>query len=273
MNLQYGEKILTINAELDPNEEVKVLVALPKASNMYGNYETPSDIDVTLFEEGIIFDKLGFQSNDGEHGIYVTSKPISANKEYHIKATYKDYKIASATQRIPDHPQIENISFNKDFLNLNIEDTVSVKIELLADSIGEKYYAMINYLAIKWNNVDSMGNVIGVEEDVYRISAFDKTGGFNDYRKYWTKEILNSNIINYKLALTNTDLWKSENILSLKLIINVEEISKDAYLYRASYRKRNVDNYGEPSIVYSNIDNGIGIFSSKALVQRIIKIF
>lgn len=276
MNLENGEKILSITSELDPDEEVKVLVALPKEANLYGNYHTPSDVDVVLFEDGKYFDKLIFHSNDSLHGLYKSEKAVSAGKDYDIKASYKDFKSASASQKIPEYPQIEEVSFNKNFLKLNTEDTVSVTIELGKDSLlQQRYFSVQNFLAVRWGSVDShqVGNPIIIRDSTLLVTTFDKSGGFNDYRRKWINEISNSGEINYRIALKNTDLWKSENIISLQLIIILEEITKDGYDYRVSYRKRNNDNFGEPMIVYSNIYNGIGIFSAKVTVQRIIKIF
>lgn len=256
------QNILILNAELEPDEEIKVLVALPKIPTQHGDYFTPSDAIVTVFEEGELFEVLTYKVNEGvTSGIYVSSKKPVPGKTYRVEARYGELPVVSAVQKVQGYPEIENIFFDKEITG--IRDTGTVKVELVfkENASPERYFAIDNYIIVDYLNKES-------EVDTSRFTlstSFEE--GFRDLRGFWTVLSKSPHTISYKLLLNNMKLLESDSVLSVKFYISVDELSRDGYVYRDSYRVRNNDNYGEPNLVFSNIVNGLGIFSSRANVR------
>lgn len=261
------QNILILNAELDPDEEIKVLVALPKTPIQHGDYFTPSDAVVIVFEDGELFEVLTYKVNEGvTSGIYVSSKKPVPGKTYRIEAQYGELTAISAVQKVQDYPEIEDILFDKEFTAIEDSGKVEIKLMIKGNESAQRYFTIDNYIEVKYLNEDS-------EIDTTRFTlgtAFET--GFRDMRGYWTVLSKSPHVIDYTILVNNMKLLESDSVLSVKFHISVDELSQDGYKYRDSYRVRNNDNYGEPNLVYSNIVNGLGIFSARANAKRIYDI-
>jgi hypothetical protein len=50
-----SQNILTLNAEINDSKPAEVLIALPKKPDQFGDFYTPSDAEVNLYENGNFF--------------------------------------------------------------------------------------------------------------------------------------------------------------------------------------------------------------------------
>lgn len=268
-----SQNILTLNAEINHLQPAEVLIALPKKPNQLGDYFTPSDAEVILYENGNFFEQLTFKpSTDTSFGVYISKKNISEGNSYTIEATYRDLPVISAHQKVPAEPEISNIFLGKDFSEINDIDTLPVKITFVPNDTTSKYVAVYSYLDVDMEMIDEFGDS-SMQNYEYRLEAFDEGGnGFRDYKHSWVKILPASNEFNFNVILNFFDSIQSENIQSVQLVFIISALTEEGYQYRKTYLDRNKDNYGEPSIVYSNIQNGLGIFSAKASVRQKFRI-
>ncbi len=260
------DDLLTLNCELDPDENIKVLVAIPKMPNQGGDYFTPSDAVVQIFEDDILFDVLTFKANDTEHGVYVSEESPQPGKTYKITAQYKDLPRISATQTTVDEIKVEAIEFSKDLRALVPSDILSVRVIFTPNGKTERSFAVDNYIETRHQIIDESGEPVTIVSR-FPVGYVDDKSGFWDYRGYWINKN-NLSELNYQLKFSNMDSLPVEMLSSVKLCMRLEELTNDGYLYRFTYSKRRTDNYGEPNLVYSNIENGLGIFSAKSSLMR-----
>lgn len=272
LDYSKSQEILTLNAELNHSYPANVLIALPKAANQYGDYVTPSDAEVIMYENGSFFEQLSFDpSADTSFGLYTSKKKIEKGNSYRIEAKYRNLPMISAHQKVPALPEISNVFFGKEFSTINNEDTLPVVISLNMNDTSSRRLAVYSYLNVEMEVVDEFGNT-QIKNFEYRIDAYDDGSGFRDHQRYWTKTLPASNDFNFNLILYSIDSLKSESVKSVELIFIISALSEEGFLYRDTYRKRNKDNYGEPNIVYSNIKDGLGIFSAKTSVRKVFKV-
>lgn len=254
---------LILNAELEPDEEIKVLVALPKVPTQHGDYFTPSDAIVTVFEEGELFEVLTYKVNEGaSSGIYVSSKKPIPGKTYRVEARYGELPIVSAVQKVQDYPEIENVFFDREITGIIDSGKVEVRVILKENGVEQRYFTVDNYIEINYLNRESE-----VDTSWFSLASAFETG-FQDLRGYRTVLSKTPHVIDYTLSLNNMKLLESDSVLSVIFNISIDELSQDGYTYRNTYRVRNNDNYGEPNLVFNNIVNGLGIFSSRANAKR-----
>lgn len=272
LDYSKSQEILTLNAELNHSYPATVLIALPKNPDQFGDFVTPSDAEVILYENGVFFEQLIFNpSTDTSFGIYTSNKKVTKGNSYSIEAKYRDLPMISSHQIIPAEPIISNILFGKEFSQINNSDTLPVVISFNTSDTSSIKIAVYSYLNVDLEVVDEYGNP-ELKNYNYRLDAYDNGNGFRDYQNYWTKELPLSNDFDFNLILYSIDSLQSESVKSVELVFIISALSEDGFLYRNTYRKRNKDNFGEPNIVFSNIKNGLGIFSAKSSTRQKFKI-
>lgn len=84
---------------------------------------------------------------------------------------------------------------------------------------------------------------------------------------------------NYQVKLTgefNLDASVYQYNQKYLLYVQVESLSKEEYLYKKT-REQSYDNennpFAEPVMIYSNVENGIGIFSASTIDRFLVKVF
>ncbi len=263
IDFSLSEKILTLNAEIQPDQKFKVLVALPKKSGQSGDYNTPSDAVVKVYEEGEFFEQLIFKTNEGEHGIYVSEKNAKSNKTYSIEAECRNLPKINAEQKVPDYPVILSIRADKNHAQLQNNDTVLIEIELKENHKDVRFMTVNSYLYVSWFEINEEGN-LEKRDKSYGLEIFGDRQSFRDHNWDWVVPAENSNTIKFYIKLPNTDEWDVQDLTYMRLDVPVSELTEDAYRFRTSYRNRYAGNFGETVTIFSNVKNGLGMFSAKA---------
>ncbi|MCO5247892.1 MAG: DUF4249 domain-containing protein [Chitinophagales bacterium] len=257
-------KNLTLNADVETDHTVEALITLTKSPLDYDNYITPSDAKVDLYENGVWLESLKYVSKNGQLGIYTSQNKIQALKTYTIKASYKDLPIISATQTTFDSPNIESISMDKDVRAIADSGTMHVQVHITETNVKRRYFSIINFFEIHRSNDDETETVS------WNIIDINLPKSFKDDRNYSNIVTDNPQNISYNLNFRNMEEFQSDNVRAVWFYIEVLELSEDGYLYKKTYRKRGDDNFNEPTLVYSNIENGFGIFST---FSRTLQVF
>jgi hypothetical protein len=261
---------LTLNADVTINEPLRILVTQSKTPLSSGNYKVPKNAIVNLFKDGEYLETLLYNPNDTNknYGVFKSIHQPVASSEYKIEVLYPGYEKLSVTDRIPDAIKIQSLEttfYPEDYgqsgeatFNLNFQD----------DPKQEEFYL----LYIFYQTLERTGST-GPDSLAYRYSTSnrsinipeteqDYTGGliFNDATFNGEKQTIQVNFSAQPAIFFSSNQYKEVN-----LFFELRRISKNNYLYRKTYSRyvRGANNgFGEPVLVWTNVENGFGIFSS-----------
>jgi hypothetical protein len=97
---------------------------------------------------------------------------------------------------------------------------------------------------------------------------------FNDEAFDGTQKIISGTATMYTYPCCYLeDDWKNDDKLIIdksKLHIELHSLSEEAWFYSASYAKKMLAEkniYSEPTVIYNNIENGLGIFGGENITR------
>jgi len=233
---------------------------------------------ISIFKEGELQTSFSSVGSDGWYR-YSENLP-EAGKEYSIKVTSPDFKdVLLAKDIVPVKPIITNTKlfisdstfynngyFNYGYIAGAMELTISdpenthnyYELELYAlDSVFDYYSEPREFVQLQKRMLPISSDDLAAD----KISEISYSLLLNDYL-FDGKE--------YKLSIDFSDYnagRKKDYYISLK------SITREGFLYRKTineYLNSQNDPFSEPVIIYSNIENGLGIFS--AFSQSVVAI-
>ncbi len=222
------------------------------------NPETITDAKVELFKNGELFHTLPY-IDQGFYGWEIEGLLGNENDTYELRVEKEDFESVNSIQRMPDQIDIISASFEKD-------GTI--------DPEGER----VDELVIKFKDQKDVANYYKVEvyfeftiEDItyrqdYYFDSNDPAVNFTNDGIYLPDIIFDGNT--YELRLYAYDLFVDEFWENPALIVNLVHLSSDKYFRETSIRayENSEDNpFAEPAVIFSNIENGYGIFSLEAV--------
>lgn len=220
---------------------------------------------ITLYENNQLVGTLSQLNSNSSSGAYELDFHPTQGNEYRIEVEKEGYSTVTANEAIPNDPTIfsvESQEFSVDeFGNL----TMSIDLDI-EDSEGDDYYQFNLYLEYSTeNNTDRIREKQYVYFENEEVLFEDHVGGevliFDD--------ALFSNDT-YRLSLNQeVYIYNSTNnpsgIIEPVLIIEIRKISEAYFNYYNSAMLQSWvegDPFAEPVQVFSNIENGKGIFGS-----------
>ncbi len=267
---------LVVNGVVQANNVFAINVSKSEAvltSNTVNSFKV-NNANVTLYENGLLKDTFLF-NNVNNNYVAKNGTVSTVNKTYKLIASLNGFATVDAETTTPSNIVIQNISRVRNArtdANGNTED--EVKIKFIDNASEVNYYifkikkpnysngAQVQYdniFCIKSNDVDIDRTSNGDPTDVN--SCIDREFLMTDKNFNGSTKTITLFIDSYNLAeFTNTF-----NQRKYKSIIEINSISKNYYNYRRSiqtYRDNEDNPFSEPVLVYSNVNNGYGIFSS-----------
>ncbi|HET6243547.1 MAG: DUF4249 domain-containing protein [Bacteroidetes bacterium] len=249
---------LVVNSIIDPSETF-----IAHISNSLGVLDRASikNVDVAsveVYENDVFLEKLEFI---GE-GTYISNdkKPISGNN-YKIIVNAVPYDPIEASILIPQSVQVSNIVYTKSAYtdpNFGILSSISFSIH---DPIGIKnYYAtnvffMDTLLYMGVSPVYIHTNDPAIESDSYgstEILFGDDHFSGKEYR--------------FEILFGSSELGYMEEEGEYELFLNFSSVSKEYFQYKTTLSKHmqtSGNPFAEPAPVYTNVQNGLGVFASK----------
>jgi len=306
------EPIIVLNSILTPDSSIKV--ELYRNTSIYEvDKKIIRDAEVTLYENGLVLDKLNLKYSviedpyfdDIEGGeqfdttFYYTSAKAIARQgcTYKITASAPGFEMVTAQTAIPQQavitgidtasiyslaPGYENLTLN---LLLNFDDAPEIdnyyrvimclkRGRLKTDSINGEAVEYINVSdwgstpfkskspALTSQNEDANSSLIGAPKNKYKVFNDELFNG-KRYQLDLTKEfgIMSSNI-------EREPEYQIKDGEFFHFTIYLHSITADTYFYLKSFEMQQFYNdipFIEPVIVYSNIENGAGVFGSYSL--------
>jgi hypothetical protein len=208
-----------------------------------------------------------FQLEPDGFGYYKKYFYPQVNKKYRIEVFSKKYGNASSTATIPIKVNHEKF----DTMFYEYEEYGQKYVDFMAEIIYKDPESEDNFymLSAKALYKDDMGY-----EGIYRLSLYvpeNESELFDvSYNELlWSDKFTNGNQVTitfsyFTMYYETIDI--SKNIDSIDIEFYFKSVSKDYYAYLKSvnlfYETNNSDPFMQPVVIYSNIENGYGIFSS-----------
>lgn len=255
--------------EIEPKTVIGRLFTTDRAFSVYvsktaaildNNEYLEKNANIILYENGQFFDTLRYDSA----GWYSSNKIPSVEKNYEINLISPNKPIVSASDVIPEKTFIKSAIF-KDSAIYN-QDGYHAELDIvLTDNAAKRNYyelfALHSYTeggVLKYRHVEFLCNLISdyviKAEGLlnYELSSF-----------VFSDELINGKSHEFKLYFYRYEEMKNSNI-----VVVLRSISEAMYNYKkkiiihANNQQGEIWNgVGEPVNMYSNINNGVGIFA------------
>jgi hypothetical protein len=229
------------------------------------------DAQVTVYDESEnIIDQLQNYASEYNYGT-TNSLRIEEGKAYKIKIDATGYPSIETKTSFPFFPNSTEFIHQS---NSIITNQITLKLNLKDSSSGHKYYG-IKVRVTKYKiNQDS---ILGVKDTIYISSRYSKLTS-SDIRA------TNTNQTNFGdwLLLKNDNLVFNNFIFQIqpenetievdyfyKADIILGALSYDSFLFNSTFQlyKKKLNNpfLDQPIRVYSNIENGLGVFAGQTI--------
>jgi hypothetical protein len=289
------EKELVINGFISPDSLFTIELSQTKVIQGSSSYSTISDATVKLYEDNVEIETLHYVKTDSDSAsVYMSSSVYpQVGKTYRIEASHSGYETISCETTIPIPAQIISIdtssiySGNQYKIKVTFQDSADVANYYRI--VLRKYYGNRTFYSrdtsedavfdtiIEINDLLD-GTYLDSEDPVFSSSTnaddylFGSTENkfnlFNDELFEGQKYTINFNFYFSSNYYEKAEKYADEGCF-YKLIVQLQSLSYEEYAYLATYENyaNDDDEYSlkEPVQVYSNVDNGTGIFASHSM--------
>jgi hypothetical protein len=272
---------LVINTILKTDTVFSVYLSSSKSIVSGKDYKTVDNAYCAVYENDVFVEQLVFKSK----GIYVGTKKAVTGKTYKVVARATGFADADGTTAMPNTVEIKNIqrtdTINGGFYVSQTQTTVpsvgggmAFKINLKENPSVPDYYAIAAQIVLydTLDNVIAHTMTVNVNENglvgtyyggVSVIMSTDEEGVVGG------EKIINVSFNAYE-DLSKLQLPK---IGKLELRLLAANIGADYYKYWTTAEKQastSASFFAEPTIMYSNCNNGMGIVGSANYVSKVI---
>lgn len=268
---KYGQNKLVINCLFDQYNLMNVYVTTSYNIGVVGNITTIMDARVEMYENDSLREVLAFHPSDstGNFGYYVSTWYPTPGNKYTVKVITSKYGTATATDVMPlvasCTGQLISYPDTNDYTRpANLSITVT-------DAPGiDNYYRIGTYFFGDRMQIISPGD--SVEKFVSGGEVITQMEGIADtVRESYNNYLFTDNT--FKGSTITFGLQSSAPVANglfrdLTFGVYFANLSKAAYQYFTTAqlaRNTHNSNTAEPVFVYSNINNGYGIFCGMAV--------
>ncbi len=237
VEVEDNESKLVLSAHFGNNEELKVYLSASSPLYEYHTNELQNifGANIEISENNQNWITLSENSIDKFYYINDINYKISSGKTYYIKASAGGFESVKGSSNVP-------------YYNDNVKVSIS-KLEI--DESGDNP----NYVFIKIDDVAGQKNYYGIKayhenENVnYELSLEDNAWVFSDNLGDGSEYIFK--FIDYNLLISGD-----------KIKVKIYQTNQEFYNFHYSFNNYQTGNpFAEPTIVYTNIENGLGICS------------
>ena len=285
VNVPVQAPKLVVNGIIQANNPFEVSVGKSEAvlSSNNANSFKVNNAFVQLYENGLLKDTLIYNSINDSYKVK-NGTTAAVGKTYKLIAAAGGFVTVDAESITPSNIAIQSIARvvnAKTDANGNTQDEVKIKF---ADNGAETNYYLFKIKFPAYNTgatifYQSVNCIVSTDVDIDRGSASDPTD-INSciFREFtMSDKNFNGNIKTLTLYINSNNLQVYTNPFNAKKykpIVEINSISKNYYNYRRSketYRDNEDNPFSEPVLVYSNVNNGYGIFSTFTIARDTIR--
>lgn len=245
---EIKEPKLVINSFFNPDSTWTIYLSHSLTVIDQGELDPVDNATVKLFENEEFIANLDLAAN----GKYVSAMKPLENKKYRIEAEAPGYKKVSSISNVPKE-SIQVLSIDTSRVNFFDEEYLKFKIEV--NDVGEE----LHYYGIRLFGFNE-----GYLSPVYFRSADPVLNVGSDYVESatFTNELFTNSVTTIELS-ADVLMYDGSGFIFDRIILVIETFSEEAYLYNRSYEAYQTaidDFFAQPVQVFSNIENGFGIF-------------
>lgn len=275
VELPGQEPRLVMNALLEPSDTVKVFLTKSRSileGREYDDFEIVKDAQVSLKTEAGAILPLIFvdKSNRIEQTAYyyLAGYEFTANKGYEILAESPGFQSISGAVQYPELIPIKNISYQNLGPSESLGNYDLIEFTLKFDDLpGSDFYEITGiYYGLSTTQ----------ENSAYGGDLSPRPVNPVYEREYW----IQSGLLFDDILLSGND---SEMVFratlprdaDLDVTIRLSHVSESYFLYKENVGLQNNsqgDFLSQPVLVYTNIQNGMGILKARNTDQQILKI-
>ena len=265
---------LVINSIFENDSTFKVHVSSSRSVVDTASFQNISDATILIKDEN---DNIIETLNHQENGFYIGQTYPSQNQIYTLEINHPNYTNISASDSLPSPITINNVDTstiidpirgNRLQISMNFDEPENTQNYYLIETFSVNEYLIIKGLDTTEYELDTAQQYMLLTDEVFQNggSPRRKQGIFNDLLFNGQNKTLEFEIpfedIN---GIENGYEW-SYKTKSARVYLH--NISKSYYYYRTSlelYQSASGNPFAQPVQVYSNIENGFGVFAGSQI--------
>lgn len=288
LDLPGADNIIVVNSIFNGDENLSLTLTKSMLPQQNQNVVELKNADVSLFKDGTFVEKLSYSKlPDDEVGRFYSSTIPIIGSTYKVEVETDKMGKAVSQSVLPQKVDI-------------VSDT-AVWVKWITNE--DSAFTIRFYFEIEFNDPqDENFYFITASAPVYKVDAINNTRQFQalQYAEILTRdlpthEVYVNNALLFKDVAFNATLKKITGTATMrsypdpyiydedepfvldksKLHIELHSLSKDAYKFCSSYARKIAaqdDFYSEPTVIFTNIKNGLGIFAGENITKRDILI-
>ena len=287
LDLQGSDNIMVVNSFFNGDEPLSLSLTKSMLPQESQNIVELKKAKVSLFKDGTFVEDMKYLKASGDTlgRFYSVIMPVIGST-YKVEVETEKKGKASSQSVLP--PKVDIVSDTAVWVKwVNDEDSARV---------------IRFYFEIEFNDPQERNfYFITASAPIYKVDITNNTSQFYSWQ---FAEILSADLPAHELYLNNALLFKDVSFNAThkkitgtatmysqpdfiesnqhldfasfvldksKLHIELHSLSKDAYNYCSSYARKIAaqdDVYSEPIVIYSNIENGLGVFAGENISKR-----
>lgn len=277
---------LVINSIFESDSSFKVHVSSSKSVIDTAQFQNIFDASVRIEDEnGNLIDELQHESN----GFYIGQQQPTLNQNYFLKVEHPNYSNVNASDSLPSPIYINSIdtvtSPNQGFesldITLNFNDPVNTTNYYLVEAYVYNFYMEYEeYIIVSPTGTqDTLIDTLYYEEENYQQTLILADEVFQNKRNSWEDQglfndlVFNGQTKSLQVSIPKFFLEEEYNYQDgntyyeggmKKIRFYLHNISLPYFYFRTSlqaYDQTSGSPFAQPVQVYSNIENGFGIFA------------
>lgn len=207
------------------------------------------------------------------NGIYasLTERP-EIGEVYSIEVSHSDYDDVSSSNQLPGEINIAHIDWDQQAI---VAGDFYRRIDISFQDGPDKDFYMVRVKGIFWEYIynEETWEIEDSALIMYPIEFFSQNAAFDNSSSKitptsisFTDEIFNGSLFTFDI-LIDDDYFSDEEDEKMKIqsiYISMSKISQEYYWYETSYQaylSAQYNMFAQPVQVYTNIENGLGIFA------------
>ena len=265
---------LVINSIFESDSTFKVHVSSSRSVVDTASFLNIEDAEVKILDNnGNIVDVLNHINN----GFYMGQTYPEENKTYNLEVKHPNYSNITSLDSLPAPININSIdtttvmdpiSGDRIQINLNFDDPSSFQNYYLLETYAVSEYILVEGIDTLEHEIDTAQQYMILTDVVFQNggSPWRDQGLFNDLLFNGQNKVLEFEIPFYDESGYEDGYDWSYKISGIRIYLH--NISKSYYYYRTSlelYQNTSGNPFAQPVQVYSNIENGFGIFAGSQI--------
>ena len=264
---------LVINSIFESDSTFKVHVSSSRSVVDTASFLNIEDAEVKILDNnGNIVDVLNHINN----GFYMGQTYPEENKTYNLEVKHPNYSNITSLDSLPapininriDTTVMDPINGDRIQINLNFDDPSSFQNYYLLETYAVSEYILVEGIDTLEHEIDTAQQYMILTDVVFQNggSPWRDQGLFNDLLFNGQNKVLEFEIPFYDESGYEDGYDWSYKISGIRIYLH--NISKSYYYYRTSlelYQNTSGNPFAQPVQVYSNIENGFGIFAGSQI--------